>query len=503
MEEFFALAQMNDHGKHKERFAMMIRKRNPNRLEPLYDTIVGDGDDETLIGTDAGDLIQGLGGADSLVGLGGRDKIKGGEERDTLVGGRGSDTLVGGLGGDLFRFEAASDSRPGKADVITTFKGRDALDLSAIDADKGTAGNQDFVHVAALTGVAGQLAFSSDGGDGTIVEGDVDGDGIADLRIEIRFDGRDSLAGTDGDDTLIGYDEGETITGGFGKDVLLGGDGGDSLSGGFDEDTVDGGDGNDTIEGNGLADFITGGSGDDLLFSGSQFGNDRDDIVEGGAGNDTINVGGNCTADGGGGNDSILGGGPQIFLVVGELYGGAGDDTIVATENVFDVFGGVGDDYLVDGAYLHGGGGNDTLIGGGDSTALMFGDEGSDFLEGGRLDETLVGGLGADTLDGKEKRDVFVYESIEDSTAAAPDLIVKLTRNKSVDLSAIDANANVGGEQAFMRVPDFSGAAGELRLRYDSGLNRTFIEGDVDGDAVADFVIMTPGDRTDHTNFEL
>ncbi|MBC7985724.1 MAG: hypothetical protein H7X93_03515 [Sphingomonadaceae bacterium] len=481
----------------------MIRKRSPNRLEPLYDTIVGDGEDETLTGTDAGDLIQGLGGSDSLIGLGGRDKIKGGEERDTLVGGRGSDTLVGGLAGDLFRFEAASDSKPRKADVITTFKGRDALDLSAIDADKGTAGNQDFVNVAALTGVAGQLAFSSDGGDGTIVEGDVDGDGVADIRIEIDFDSRDSLAGTDGDDTLIGYDEGETLGGGTsfsrGDDVLLGGGGDDSLIGGSDLDTLDGGAGNDTIEGGADPNTIHGGEGDDLVSGSGGIGSS----ISGGGGNDTVFAGGNSTVFGGLGDDSIRATGAAVPLEIGMLSGGDGNDTISRNLNEFDIFGDDGNDLLEGGGRLYGGAGDDTILGVDGRADLLFGGDGADLIQGGYRSDTLTGGLGADTLDGDEKRDVFIYEALDDSTPTAPDLIVRLSHNKTIDLSAIDADANVGGDQAFTRVPDFTGTAGQLRLRYDSGLNSTFIEGDVDGDAVADFTIITQGDNTDHSNFVL
>jgi serralysin len=75
-----------------------------------------------------------------------------------------------------------------------------------------------------------------------------------------------------------------------------------------------------------------------------------------------------------------------------------------------------------------------------------------------------------------------------------------------VDLATIDANALASGDQAFSWRGErgFSGAAGELRYVRDNNPgqanDRTIIEGDVNGDRIADFQIELTGLHrlTDH-----
>ena len=95
--------------------------------------------------------------------------------------------MNGGSGNDTFKFlsTAAADG-----DTILLFEPGDRLDLSGIDADVATAGNQAFTIVsgAALT-AAGQLAVSFESradGDFTVVEGNIDGNTGADFKIEIQ-----------------------------------------------------------------------------------------------------------------------------------------------------------------------------------------------------------------------------------------------------------------------------------------------------------------------------
>jgi Ca2+-binding RTX toxin-like protein len=101
--------------------------------------------------------------------------------------------------------------------------------------------------------------------------------------------------------------------------------------------------------------------------------------VDGGAGNDTIyasNLGDNLF--GGAGNDTLYGGRLDDWLL-----GGSGDDLLDAGTADQLALGG-------DGNYLDGGAGNDTLVG----------REGSDWLEGGAGTDTLTGGAGDDILAG-------------------------------------------------------------------------------------------------------
>ena len=143
--------------------------------------------------------------------------------------------------------------------------------------------------------------------------------------------------------------------------------------------------------------------------------------------------------------------------------------------------------------------GNDTLIG----------DQGHGFIGTTPGDDTLIGGLGKDTMTGNEGHDTFVFESILDTgkTRSTRDVITDFTRGEDlVDLAAVDANVLMDGDQAFSWRGErgFSGSAGELRFVREnnpgSANDRTIVEGDVNGDRIADFQIELAGLHrlTDH-----
>ncbi|SHE52652.1 Cellulose binding domain-containing protein [Modicisalibacter ilicicola DSM 19980] len=132
-------------------------------------------DDDLLLGGDNDENLYGLSGDDRLHGRGGDDY---------LAGGLGADALEGGAGADVFAFATTFDSNPPAADTLLDFSSSqgDLIDLAAIDADLGVAGNQAFAwrHALGFSGNAGELRFS----DGRLA-GDVNGDGIADLAIQL------------------------------------------------------------------------------------------------------------------------------------------------------------------------------------------------------------------------------------------------------------------------------------------------------------------------------
>lgn len=152
--------------------------------------------------------------------------------------------------------------------------------------------------------------------------------------------------------------------------------------------------GNDTVIGGDDTDitFIFGGSGDDSLVA----GNTNHDIFAG-DGDDTI-VGGDATELTGGnaGNDLMFGGGS-----FDDMEGNDGNDTI---------FGGDGNDVI------NGGSGADVLEGDAGNDAIG-GEEGDDSLSGGDGDDILSGGAGADTLDGGAGRDFLSYVSSDDAVS--------------------------------------------------------------------------------------
>ena len=123
---------------------------------------------------------------------------------------------------------------------------------------------------------------------------------------------------------------------------------------------------------------------------------------------------------------------------------------------------------------LTGGGGNDRL----------FGFEGND---------TLNGGAGVDQLTGGSGNDLFVFSAAADSAVAAPDRILDFASVDEIDLSAIDANTGLGGDQAFSFIGTaaFTSTAGELRYQQNGG--NTYVYGDTNGDGAADFAINISG----------
>ena len=138
-------------------------------------------------------------GNDIVTGGAERDVINGGAGADRLDGGFGLDTLTGGEGRDVFVFTAGgTGTRTDSADRITDFSQaeRDRIDLSAIDANSGRAGDQNFRFIGAngFSGAAGELRYFAQSGS-TYVAGDTDGDGVADLMI--RLDGTVTLAAAD------------------------------------------------------------------------------------------------------------------------------------------------------------------------------------------------------------------------------------------------------------------------------------------------------------------
>lgn len=144
---------------------------------------------DTLSGNASANLLRGMDGGDTLDGRSGADRLEGGGGADILIGGAGSDTLLGGSGNDIFRFKATTDSTTGAIDTISDFKAGDKIDLAAIDAmTGGTDDPFSFIGTAAFSKVAGQLRAVTDSA-GVRVEGDVNGDGMADLVILVAGKG--------------------------------------------------------------------------------------------------------------------------------------------------------------------------------------------------------------------------------------------------------------------------------------------------------------------------
>ncbi len=174
------------------------------------DSLFGeDGNDTLLGGAGDDDLFGGL-GRDILLGGADNDNLFGGDANDQLRGGAGSDLLEGGLGRDVliggdfvsgtgfpgdgaadtFRINSVDESPAVAAsrDIIRDFEqGLDTIDLSNIDANPDNPDIDSgftFIGDADFSGAIGELRAFTVGN--TIIRGDINGDGNADLEIFVN-----------------------------------------------------------------------------------------------------------------------------------------------------------------------------------------------------------------------------------------------------------------------------------------------------------------------------
>jgi hypothetical protein len=91
--------------------------------------------------------------------------------------------MRGDVGLDRFVFDDGDSGVGAARDVIVSFGALDVIDLAAVDAKVGVAGDQGFTWIgsAAFTG-AGQLRYAASGAD-KIIQGSTEGDAAAELEI--------------------------------------------------------------------------------------------------------------------------------------------------------------------------------------------------------------------------------------------------------------------------------------------------------------------------------
>jgi Ca2+-binding RTX toxin-like protein len=267
----------------------------------------------------------------------------------------------------------------------------------------GTSGNDTVTYLNSTLYVVASLK------DKTGVDGDAAGD---------SYESIENLTGSSGHDILTGDDLANVINGGAGNDILIGGLGKDTLDGGGGVDTVSyayagtspvtatlssvGGSGGTAIPGDVdtyiLIRNLTGGAGDDTLT-----GNNEANIIEGGSGDDRL--------------EGL--GGPDLF------YGGGGTDTVTfitstssvmtsldpsnpmrsnaASGDLYDDIENLQGTNLGLGDVLEGNSGNNRIegLGGPD---FLYGLAGNDTLSGGSGSDYLDGGAGDDSLVGGDSQ---------------------------------------------------------------------------------------------------
>jgi Ca2+-binding RTX toxin-like protein len=161
------------------------------RGEGGADRLFGDAGNDVLFGGGAADVLSGGTGDDVLDGGSGNDRLRGGDGVDVMSGGDGDDvlfagpgkdTMSGGAGADVFVFATLADSPPDeRRAVITDFQpGIDRIDVSRIDANVATTADDAFVFVGRAALGPGQIRQGSAG-----ISLDVNGDGVADMQIQL------------------------------------------------------------------------------------------------------------------------------------------------------------------------------------------------------------------------------------------------------------------------------------------------------------------------------
>lgn len=273
--------------------------------------------------------------------------------------------------------------------------------------------------------------------------GDGDGDGIdVDYLVDVSNAGRIEGVGAD---MVENFADGIAAGGGIIRNLASG-----TISGETNGILIDDGDRNGAYAETRLnnAGLIEGRSGTAVRF----IGEFDDRIVNSGA------IVGSVAIDAGGGDDRIT----NTGTIAGTVLLGDGNDLF---RSGLDAFAGT----------IDGGAGDDRI-----STTGNW--------------ETLIGGLGRDTLAGGVGDDTFLYHDVSESNRAnGVDRITDYQTGDRIDLTAIDADTSMDGDQAFQLIGTavFSGQAGELRIAMNTGNN--VLMGDVDGDRVADFLVTFEG----------
>lgn len=371
----------------------------------------------TIVGNDGNDTLIGSAGADNIQGNDGDDTITGSFGQDVINGGAGIDTLNDGFG-----------STTNKTITLTNFTSSSGqlkvTDNGSTDIDNFF--NRDRANISVATG---QNTINASG---------------ASFPVTLTGgSGNDNLLGGSAADVINGGGGNDTIQGGAGPDLLNGGDNDDSLFGFTIGDFTDGA--SDVMNGDAGNDFGSGQDAGDAFFQGTGTGGL---VVQGTDGDDVIVIRRRVTAGGpeavlqingvesavrysngqtirvfaGKGNDVVVMDESTAVTWSSQLYGEAGNDTLIGASRGDLLDGGNGKDALL------GLGGDDTLVGGkgddalngGAGADLLLGEDGNDALDGGAGSDTMIDGAGKDSFEAQDGEVDYLFVDSADKKNRDP-----------------------------------------------------------------------------------
>ncbi|MCC5662011.1 FG-GAP-like repeat-containing protein [Nostoc sp. XA010] len=292
---------------------------------------------------------------------------------------------------------------------------------------------------------------------------------------DVNGDGRADIVGFGENAVFVSLAQSNnTINGGSGNDILNGGAGNDTFKGSQGNDNINGGDGIDTVDYSQLGQTITlsgvgtiqkaGGLGQDQLFKVEKI------IANANVANNTIDT-----------SQSL----PEVSITVNlQTQSLAANNVPVLGTLSFTA---INFDNVI------GTNANDSIVGDNQNNQLS-GNNGNDTINGSSGNDRLIGDSGTDLLTGGSGNDIFDFNSVSESKPGLlQDVITDFVGNGNlagdqIDLSTIDANPFIDGDQAFTYIETAAfSAVGQIR--YVGGILR----GNTNFDFDADFEIQIQG----------
>ncbi|MCS6266817.1 MAG: hypothetical protein H2174_04545, partial [Vampirovibrio sp.] len=350
-----------------------------------------------------------LTGASAINGTGNtlNNTITGNASDNNLDGGTGVDTLIGGLGNDTYIVDSTTDTitealNEGTDTVqssvsYTLGSNLENLTLTGASAINGTGNTLDNI----LTGNASDNNLDGGTGVDTLIGGAGNDTYIVDSTTDTITE--NASEGTDNVQSSVSYTLGSNL-----ENLTLTGASAINGTGNTLNNTITGNASDNTLDGGAGVDTLIGGLGNDTYIVDST----TDTITENASeGTDTVQSSVSYTLGTNIENLTLINANGWI-----EAHGNSLDNIITGDNNQWnDLYGWAGNDTLIGGNIgnnLNGGVGNDTLAGG----------TGDDYLEGGDGNDTLNGGAGNNTLAGGTGTDIFWLDNTGGTTNTITDL---------------------------------------------------------------------------------